>query len=150
MKAAVNRANNPIGHRISRNPDFHATTSTSANRAVHYMSSVTNLCDGGQYWKTCADAYPDQTFRLWLASNHCWTDGTNNTCRGVLRRRDRGGEPDVAAIGAVATIKPPVLLPARPPSSCRFCCQQHIRGSGVDWLGGHRSDAPLTATGPSW
>ena len=80
------------------------------------MSSVTNLCDGGQYWKACADAYPDQTFRLWLASNHCWTDGTNNKCWGTRRRRDRGGEPDVAAIGAVATIKPPVLLP----SSRRF------------------------------
>ncbi|MFP5343318.1 MAG: hypothetical protein ACLGIJ_10410 [Candidatus Limnocylindria bacterium] len=47
------------------------------------MSSVTNLCDGSQYWKACADAYTNQTFRLWFASNYCWTDGTNNTCGGT-------------------------------------------------------------------
>jgi len=83
MKTAVNTANATIGHRTSRNPDFHETPSTSANGAVHYMSSVTNLCDGAQYWKACGDAYSDQTFRLWFASIYCWTDGTNDTCGGT-------------------------------------------------------------------
>lgn len=83
MKSAVNTANATIGHRTSRNPDFHETPSTFANGAVHYMSSVTNLCDGAQYWKACADAYSNQTFRLWFASNYCWTDGTNSTCGGT-------------------------------------------------------------------
>lgn len=83
MKSAVNRANATIGHRTSRNPDFHATTSTSANGAVHFMSSNTNDCDGVYGWKACADAYSNQTFRLWFANNFCWTDGTNNTCGGT-------------------------------------------------------------------
>ena len=83
MKSAVNRANATIGHTDRANPDFHATTSTSANGNVHYMSSVTNLCDGIQYWKACADAYSNQTFRFYLASNYCWTDGTSSTCGGT-------------------------------------------------------------------
>lgn len=83
MKSAVNRANNTIGHRRTRNPDFHATTSTSANGNVHFMSSNANACDNVFGWKACADAYSDRTFRLYLASNYCWTDGTNNTCGGT-------------------------------------------------------------------
>lgn len=83
MKSAINRANATIGHGDARNPDFHVTTSTSANGVVHYMSSATNDCDLVYNWRGCADAYPDRTFRLWLASNACWTDGTNSTCGGT-------------------------------------------------------------------
>jgi len=83
MRSAVNRANATIGHEATRNPDFHATTSTSANGAVHYMSSNNNACDNVYGWKACADGYTNQTFRLWFASNFCWTDGTSSTCGGT-------------------------------------------------------------------
>lgn len=68
MKSAIDRANATIGHGDARNPDFHVTTSTSANGVVHFMSSATNQCDGELDWKGCADAYANRTFRLWLAS----------------------------------------------------------------------------------
>lgn len=83
MRSAVNRANATIGHQSTRNPDFHATTSTTANGAVHCMSSSTNACDNVYGWKACADAYTNQTFRLWFASNFCWTDGASSTCGGT-------------------------------------------------------------------
>jgi len=83
MRSAVNRANATIGHQTARNPDFHPTASTTANGNVHYMSSVSNLCDGFKYWKACADAATDRTFRLYFASNYCWTDGTTSTCGGT-------------------------------------------------------------------
>lgn len=80
MRTAINAANTTIGHRSTRNPDFHPTTSSSAKGKIRYRAASQNSCDGSFTWTACADAYSDFTWRLWLSSEKCWTDGSNNTC----------------------------------------------------------------------
>ena len=80
MRSAVSRAVVTISHTASANPDFHLTTGSSANGTIQYLSSLTTYCDQYLNWKGCGDAYSDKTFRVWLASNYCWTDGTSSTC----------------------------------------------------------------------
>lgn len=82
MQAAVNRANATIGHIDARNPDFEASTGTT-NGDVHYWPASQNDCDGSLTWIGCADAFSSLTYRLWLSSGRCWTDGTNLTCAGT-------------------------------------------------------------------
>jgi len=88
MKSAISRAVGTISHTDYANPDFHLATGSSANGTIQYLSSAQGApgaqsCDGIWNWKGCGDAYADQTFRVWLASNYCWTDGTNSTCTGT-------------------------------------------------------------------
>lgn len=80
MRTAVNAASTSIGHIDARNPDFHVSTSSSATGDVHFWPASQNSCDGSTTWTGCADAYTNRTFRLWLSSERCWTDGTNSTC----------------------------------------------------------------------
>ncbi|MBI2764042.1 MAG: hypothetical protein HYX54_09935 [Chloroflexi bacterium] len=83
MKSAISRAVGTISHTAYANPDFHLTSGSSANGTIQYLSSSTYACDISYGWKGCGDAYSDKTFRVWLASNYCWTDGTSSTCTGT-------------------------------------------------------------------
>lgn len=94
MKPAVNSANAAIGHATRlmedghiadlRNPDFHVTTSASANGTVDLKDSPNVSCNGIYSWVACADAYSDETFRLWFSTYWCWrdNDSANKTCHG--------------------------------------------------------------------
>lgn len=81
MKNSISYANAVIGHSAARNPDFHATTSSSANGVVLKIASGPNCLGGPGPWVGCAKYSPGVlTWEVWLQGNVCWTDGTNNTC----------------------------------------------------------------------
>lgn len=81
MKNSISYANAVIGHSSARNPDFHLTTSTSANGVVSKVASGTDCLDITRAWVGCAKYSPATlTWIVWLQGNVCWTDGTNNTC----------------------------------------------------------------------
>ena len=86
MRSAVSRAETTIGHQDSRNPDFHTTTSSSANGVVSLRSNG-NSCNGSVYpWGACAQYSPaNLTWTLWFASQWCWTDGASTSCTDAPR-----------------------------------------------------------------
>lgn len=88
MKSAISRAVATISNTSYANPNFRLTSGSSANGTIQYVSSVQGApgalsCDGSWNWKGCGDAFSDKTFRVWLASNYCWTDGASSTCTGT-------------------------------------------------------------------
>ncbi|MBI2775905.1 MAG: hypothetical protein HYX57_01380 [Chloroflexi bacterium] len=83
MRSAISRAIATISSTSYANPTFRVTTSSTANGTIQYLKPSSNSCDGDLSWRACADAYSDKPFRLWLASDTCWTDGTNSTCGGT-------------------------------------------------------------------
>jgi hypothetical protein len=86
MRTAVTNAVTTISHSPYRNPDFEYTTGTSANVTVEYVDPSLNACPGlyPYTWIGCAKTSatsPFTTWRVWLASNRCWTNGSGGrTC----------------------------------------------------------------------
>jgi len=85
MRTAVTNALTTASHTIYANPDFEYTTGTSANVTVEYLNSSATSCTTGVYnWVGCAKTSatsPFTTWRVWLASNRCWTNGAGGrTC----------------------------------------------------------------------
>lgn len=90
MRNEANAAQPKIGHTAYQNPDFHVTTSTSANGTLKMANSNLVSCFGSYNWLGCA-AYDPSTLKwsVTLAThdsvvrgnNVCWTnDGAYATC----------------------------------------------------------------------
>lgn len=83
MKQAATRANATIGHSAYQNPDFHVTSSESTTGYIDQVSNG-NSCFGKVGWVGCAYYDSSPTWYVWLASQVCWTDGTNSEpCSGT-------------------------------------------------------------------
>lgn len=90
MRNEGNAAHGVIGHSPYRNPDFHVTTSSSANGTMKMANSNVTSCLGSYNWLGCAVYSPSNlTWAVTLAThdsivrgnNVCWTnDGAYATC----------------------------------------------------------------------
>lgn len=95
MRTQESAAISTIGHTAYRNPDFHLTTSSSANGVVDMKNAHTTSCPDGHAhdhfgWLACADPATDRTWFVWLTNlgtsddpDWCWWDGAtsaNRTC----------------------------------------------------------------------
>lgn len=96
MRTEVTAAVATMSHTTARNPDFHLTTSSSANGVVDMKNNHSTPCPDGDpghvhvEWLACADPLPDRTWFIWLTNigvsdspDRCWWDGVtsaNRTC----------------------------------------------------------------------
>jgi hypothetical protein len=78
MRNEANAAMPKIGHSPYRNPDFHVTTSTSANGTLKMANSNVTSCLGSFNWLGCA-LYDPATLKwsVTLGNHDSWVRGDN-------------------------------------------------------------------------